>query len=122
MTKLVRRTSMVGRQEMRKGNKTTTTGEKTKSIPYMIMKKMSEQIMKIEMPDMKIKMPDMNMKTNKMPDMRIQAGCGTLMFKHCLARRRVTPEVPLERKPGWRNSRKTRLWRCMMDATTGIPA
>src|ERR1041385_9178652 len=77
MMKLVRsRTSMVGRQEMRKGNKTTTTGEKTKSIPYMIMKKMSEQIMKIKMPDMKIKMLD---KKNKMPDMRIQAGCGTLI-------------------------------------------
>ena len=115
--KMVRRTSMVGRQEMRKGSKTTTAraGEKTKSLPDMIMKKMPEQIMKI-------KMPAMNMKTNKMPDMRIQAGCGTLMFKHCLARRRVTPEVPLERKPGWRNSRKTRLRCCMKDATTGIPA
>ena len=44
--KLVRRrTSMVGRQEMRKGNKTTTADEKMKSIPYMIMKKMPEQIM-----------------------------------------------------------------------------
>jgi hypothetical protein len=97
--KMVRRTSMVGRQEMRKGSKTTTAraGEKTKSLPDMIMKKMPEQIMKI-------KMPDMNMKTNKimkikMPDMRIQAGYGTLMFKHCLARRRLTPEVPLERNP-----------------------
>ena len=68
----------MGRLEMRKGNKTTTAGEKTNSIPYMIMKKMPEQIMKIKMPDMKI----------KMPDMRIQAGCGTLMFKRCLSRRR----------------------------------
>ena len=41
--------------------------------------------MKIKMPDMKIKMPDMKI---KMSDMRIQAGCGTLMFKHCLLRRR----------------------------------
>ena len=50
---------MVGRQEMRKGSKTTTAGEETKSLPDMIMKKMPEKIMKI-------KMPDMNMKTNKM--------------------------------------------------------
>ena len=70
MMKLMRRRTpiMVGCQEMRKGNKTTMAGKKTKSIPYMIMKKM---------PDMKIKMPDMKI---KMPDMRIQAGCGTLMF------------------------------------------
>jgi hypothetical protein len=38
---------------------------------YMIMKKILKQIMKI-----------------KMPDMRIQAGCGTLMFKSCLSKRR----------------------------------
>ena len=96
--KMVRRTSMVGPQEMRKGSKTTTAraGEKTKSLLDMIMKKMPEQIMKIKMPDMKI----------KMPGMRIQAGCGTLMFKHCLSRRRLTPEVQLERKPSWRNSER----------------
>ena len=111
---------MVGRQEMRKGNKkTTTAGEKTKSLPDMIMKKMPEQIMKI-------KMSDMNMKTNKimkikMSGMRIQDGCRTLMFKHCLSRRRLTPEVQLERKPSKRNSRKTRLRCCMKDETTGIP-
>ena len=63
---------------MRKGNKTTTAGEKTKSLPDMIMKKMSEQIMKIKMPDMKTN----KIMKIKMSDMRIQAGCGTLMFKH----------------------------------------
>src|SRR4051812_41987678 len=105
-----RRTSMVGRQEMRKGNQ-----------------------MKIKMPDLKTKMPDMRIKMSdmriKMPDMRInimdmriQAGCRTLMFKYCLSRWRLTPKVQLERNPSWRNSRKTWLRSCMKDETTGIPA
>src|SRR4051812_48725324 len=110
--KMVRRTSMVGRQEMRKGNKTTTRGREDEEPPGHDHEDMPEQIMKIKMPDMKI----------KMSDMRIQAGCGTLMFKHCLSRRRLTPKVQLERKPSWRNSRKMRLRCCMNDATTGIPA
>ena len=82
--KMVRRTSMVGRQEMRKGSKTTTAraGEKTKSLPDMIMKKMLEQIMKIKMSDMKTN----KIVKIKMPDMRIQAGCGSLMFKNYLSR------------------------------------
>src|SRR4051812_46773463 len=100
--KLVRRTSMVGRQEMRMVNKTTTADEKTKSLPDMIMKNMPEQIMKIKMLDMKTKIMKI-----KMSDMRIQAGCGILMFKQCLSRtrRHLTPKVRLERKPGWHNSR-----------------
>ena len=55
---------------------------------------------------MKIKMPEQIMKI-KMPEQmeHRQAGCGTLMFKHCFSSRRVMPELLLERKPSWRNWR-----------------
>ena len=47
--------------------------------------------MKIKMLDIKIKMPNMRIKMPYMriniSDIRIQAGCRTLMFKHCLLRR-----------------------------------
>src|SRR3954466_10185877 len=111
-----RRSSMVGRQEMRKGNQM-----KIKMLDIKI--KMSDMRIK-QMPDMRIKqmpnmMPDMRI---NIPDIRIQAGCGTLMFKNCLSRSHETLEVQLERKPRLRNSRKTRLRSCMKDATTGMPA
>jgi hypothetical protein len=92
-------------------------------VPGMNMKmKVPGMNMKMKVPgmNMKMKVPGMNMKI-KVPSM-IRAGCGTLMFKSCFSRRRVTPEPPLERKPSWSKWRKTRLLHCTKDATTRIPA
>ena len=58
------------------------------------------------MPDMmmrKIKMKGMIMKM-KMPEQTMmEAGCRTLIFKSCFSSRRITQELPPERKPRWIN-------------------
>src|SRR3954466_2186504 len=98
--KMIMKAAMGAGQEMRKGNKTSTTaaraGEKTKNLQDMIttvmlytviMEKMSYMMMR------KIKTKGMIMKM-KMPEQTtMEAGCRTLIFKSCFSSRRITQEL-----------------------------
>ena len=108
--KMTMKSSMGAGQEMRKGNKTSTTaaraGEKMKNLQDMITKLMQYIVIMYKMPDMmtrKIKTKGMIMKM-KMPEQTMmEAGCRTLIFKSCFSSRRITQELPPERKPRWIN-------------------
>ena len=64
-------------------------------MPDMMMRKMPEQTKGMIM---KMKMPA----EQTMMDHR-WAGCRTLIFKSCFSSRRITQELPPERKPRWIN-------------------
>src|SRR3954465_732747 len=92
--KMTTKSSMGAGQEMRKGSKTTTAaraGEKTKNPQEMITTVMLYTVMMMR------KMPEQTTMDHRW------AGCRTLIFKSCFSSRRITQELPPERKPRWIN-------------------